>query len=118
MNQEQLLKHHQAICNEAFELMKKKNHDYAGKDGTTPFANFEKAEMMGLCSTEAGMMVRILDKISRITTYIDAGELKVENEGYSDAVIDLINYLVLFSGYIKSKEMAGLKPVKFPKRTG
>jgi len=115
MNQAELLEHHIEICNIAYELMKKKNHDYAGKDGTTPFANFEKAEMMGLCSTESGMMVRILDKISRITTYIDAGELKVENEGYNDAVIDLINYLVLFSGYIKSKDR---KAPKFPKRVG
>ena len=59
---------------------------------------------MGICTTEAAFMVRITDKLSRLATYIECGELKVENEGYKDAVVDLINYLVLFSGYIDSKQ--------------
>ncbi len=104
MNQEELLKHHEELCSYALELMKRKNHDYAGKNGNTPFANFERSEAMGLCSTEAAMMVRMTDKMSRLSTFIDCGELKVKNEGYKDAVIDLINYLVIFSGYIDSKK--------------
>lgn len=115
MNQDELLKHHNEICTTAYKLMVRKNHDYAGKNGATPFANFERSEVMGLCTTEAAMMVRMMDKMSRLSTYIDAGELKVENEGYKDAVIDLINYLVIFSGYIDSKDS---KKVKFPKRNG
>ena len=83
--------------------MKKKNHDYAGKDGDRPFANFERTEAMGICSTEAGVLVRMVDKISRLSTFVDSGELKVDNESYYDAIVDIINYMILFSGYLKSK---------------
>ena len=103
MNQEQLLKHHKELCSEAFELMKKKNHDYAGKGGGQPFANFERTEAMGVCSTEQGFLVRVIDKVSRLSTFVDAGELKVDNESYEDAILDIINYMILLSGFIKSK---------------
>mgnify|MGYP003128540000 CR=1 FL=1 len=103
MNREQLLKHHDSVCGEAKNLMKKKNHDYAGEKGDTPFANFERTEAMGVCSTEQGFLVRVIDKVSRLSTFASAGELKVDNEGYQDAVVDIINYMVLFSAYLKDK---------------
>ena len=42
MNREELFKHHKAICKEALEIMEKKNHDYAGAGGDSPFANFTR----------------------------------------------------------------------------
>ena len=104
MNREELLKHHDALCKSAKELMKSKNHDYAGKSGEQPFANFERCEGMGVCSTEQGFLVRVIDKVSRLSTFVEAGKLKVENESYNDAIVDIINYMVLFSGYISSKD--------------
>jgi len=103
MNRDELLKHHQELCREALELMKRKNHDYAGDSGKTPFANFERTEAMGICSTEQGFLVRLVDKVSRLSTFAESGKLVVENEGYHDAIVDIINYCVLFSGYIKNK---------------
>lgn len=103
MNRDELLKHHQWLCNEALDLMRRKNHDYAGDSGETPFANFERTEAMGVCSTEQGFLVRLVDKVSRLSTFATAGKLVVENEGYRDALVDIINYCVLFSGYIESK---------------
>jgi len=103
MNREELLKHHENVCGVARELMKKKNHDYAGESGETPFANFSRTEAMGVCSTEQGFLVRVVDKVSRLSTFVSAGELKVENESYEDAIVDIINYMVLLSGYIKDK---------------
>ena len=103
MNREELLKHHGTICNQAKELMKKKNHDYAGEGGATPFANFERCEAMGVCSTEQGFLVRVVDKVSRLSTFADSGTLKVDNEGYEDAIVDIINYMVLFSAFLKDK---------------
>ena len=103
MNREELLKHHDSLCNEAKELMKKKNHDYAGSGGDSPFANFERTEAMGICSTEAGVLVRMVDKISRLSTFVEAGKLKVDNEGYQDAIVDIINYCVLLNGIIEEK---------------
>ena len=97
MNREQL-------CNEALEIMKKKNHDYAGQGGDSPFANFTRSEDMGICSTEQGFLVRLCDKLSRLSTFASAGELKVDNEGYHDAILDIINYCILFDGYVSSKK--------------
>jgi len=83
--------------------MEKKNHDYAGEGGDTPFANFTRSEAMGICSTEQGFLVRVCDKLSRLSTFTSAGTLKVTNEGYRDAIVDIINYCVLFDGYVTSK---------------
>ena len=103
MNRQELFKHHKEICGEALKLMEKKNHDYAGEGGDTPFANFTRSEDMGICTTEQGFLVRVCDKLSRLSTFASAGELKVDNESYHDAVVDIINYMVLFSGYLKDK---------------
>ena len=103
MNREELLKHHEDLCQEALQIMKKKNHDYAGDSGETPFANFERTEAMGICSTEQGFLCRMCDKLSRLSTFANAGKLVVDNEGYRDALLDIINYCVLFSGYVESK---------------
>ena len=103
MNREQLFKHHKEICTEALSIMEKKNHDYAGQGGESPFANFTRSEDMGICTTEQGFLVRVVDKVSRLSTFCSAGELKVDNEGYEDAILDIINYMVLFSGYLKDK---------------
>jgi hypothetical protein len=105
MNRDELLMHHDSICKQALELMKKKNHDYAGDSGKTPFAIFERCEAMGICTTEAGFLVRLTDKLSRLSTFAESGNLQVENEGYTDAIVDIINYCVLFSAYVKSKSV-------------
>jgi len=106
MNREQLLKHHEELCKTALEIMKKKNHDYAGNSGEEPFANFHRCEAMGICSTEQGFLVRIVDKVSRLSTFANAGKLVVDNEGYQDAILDILNYCVLFSAYVNSKDDA------------
>lgn len=103
MNKEELFKHHKDTCEIALNIMIKKNHDYAGADGDTPFTNFQRTEQMGICSTEKSFLVRITDKLSRLATFAETGGLKVSNESYEDAILDLINYLILFSGYVKSK---------------
>ena len=104
MNREELLEHHAELCQQAIEIMKQKNHDYAGKGGEQPFANFERCESMGVCSVEQGFLVRVVDKVSRLSTFTSAGELKVKGESWHDAVLDIINYMILFSRYVTSKE--------------
>lgn len=104
MNRKELFEHHKEICATALSIMEKKNHDYAGESGETPFANFSRTESMGVCSTEQGFLVRVVDKVSRLSTFCQAGQLKVDNESYEDAILDIVNYMVLFSGYLKEKE--------------
>lgn len=84
--------------------MNLKNRDYAGNHGTEPFANFTRCEAMGICDTEQGFMVRITDKMSRLSSFLDSGKMHVEDESFKDTVIDVINYMVLLAAYTKDKD--------------
>jgi len=107
MNTNELLNLHDELCQKAHTLMQRKNHDYSGKSGAEPFANFTRSEAMGITTTERGILVRLLDKVSRLSTFTDAGVFKVEDEKLEDTIIDLINYSVLFYGYIQQKKEIG-----------
>jgi hypothetical protein len=84
--------------------MKKKNADYAGRGGHEPFANFTRVESMGVCSTERGMLVRVTDKMSRLSSFMESGKLEVANESFEDTIVDVINYMVLLHSYVKDKK--------------
>jgi len=117
MKRDELFEHHKELTTKALKLMEVKNNDYAGSSGNTPFANFERCEAMGVCPTSVGFMVRIVDKVSRLSTFTADGKLLVSNEGYEDAIIDIINYCILFSAYTKSKQpkpIETLGPTKYP----
>lgn len=87
---------HISTCLQARETMEKKNHDYTnGSD--SPFSNFEMASMIGI-DPRLGLLLRILDKIKRMETFISKGELKVTNESFDDAIEDVINYMILLKG--------------------
>lgn len=104
MNSELLLKYHSEFCSIARGIMANKNRDYSGAHGNTPFANFEATERMNITSTEKGFLVRILDKVMRLSTFAESGELAVKNESVEDACLDIANYCILLSAYIKDKE--------------
>jgi hypothetical protein len=102
MTRDELFKLHEDMCCSALELMKKKNADYAG-GGNDPFANFRRAEALGVCTTEQAFLVRMTDKMSRLSSFAQKGKLVVEDETVHDTLQDLINYSVLLAAYIKSK---------------
>jgi hypothetical protein len=104
MTRDELLKFHEEITKEARELMSKKNRDYAGKEGVEPFANFTRVESMGICKTEQGFMVRLTDKMSRLSSFIHAGKMNVQDESFMDTCVDVINYMVLLAAYLKDKD--------------
>lgn len=104
MNRDELFKLHEKMCDDALELMKKKNADYAG-GASDPFANFRRAEALGICSTEQAFLVRMADKMSRLASFAQRGELSVKDESVSDTLIDMINYSVLFYAFIESKKI-------------
>jgi len=104
MNRDELLKYHSEICNAAQQLMSLKNRDYAGSDGNQPFANFTRVESMGICTTEQGFMTRVTDKMSRLSSFLNSGKMHVEDESFSDTIVDVINYMVLLSAYISEKD--------------
>jgi len=104
MNRTELFAHHAELCKKAFSIMQAKNNDYAGSEGDNPFANFQRCESMGVCSVEQGFLVRIVDKVSRLSTFAADGKLMVPNESYEDAILDIMNYCVLMSAYVKDKK--------------
>jgi len=106
MTKQELLENHKKLCEIARSLMEKKNADYAGRSGTEPFANFTRVEAMGICSTERGMLVRITDKMSRLSSFLESGKLEVANESFEDTIVDVINYMILLHSYLKDKQNA------------
>jgi hypothetical protein len=103
MTRDELLKMHEIICEKGRSLMRKKNADYAGNEGKEPFANFTRVESMGICSTEQGFLVRMTDKMSRLSSFVESGKLAVENESFEDTIIDIVNYAVLMYSYLHDK---------------
>lgn len=74
--------------------MAKKNEDYGANED--PFRNFR-------AFGEFGILVRLSDKLARILTYVERGQLTVKDESVTDTLLDAINYLVLFEGYRRDK---------------
>lgn len=93
--------------------MRKKNADYAGNEGKEPFANFTRVESMGICSTEQGFLVRMTDKMSRLSSFVESGKLAVENESFEDTIIDIVNYAVLMYSYLHDKNTQEQSAPKF-----
>lgn len=71
------LNHMMRVQREAFELFKKKNQDYGDA-----FATFGPV----------GVIVRMGDKINRLTSVSKNGVNLVDNESLRDTLIDLHNY--------------------------
>lgn len=109
MTREELLKCHNELTKKAHDLMKRKNADYAGRSGTEPFANFTRCEAMGICSTEAGMLVRMTDKLSRLSSFVEAGAFQVQDESLEDTCVDIINYAILFHSFVQDKKNSNKK---------
>lgn len=101
MTKKELLELHMKICERACILMKQKSEDYA--TGDDPFANFRRGEILGFATSEEGLMLRVVDKISRISTFLRKGHLTVENESVTDSIMDIINYMVLLQGMLEDK---------------
>lgn len=103
MKASELLNFHLAFCYQAYQLCARKNHDYAGATGSSPFRNFEAVEALGIAPTEVGFLVRMTDKLNRLVTFVRDGKLVVENEGATDSLIDLINYSVMLAAYMRHR---------------
>jgi hypothetical protein len=103
MTTKELIEYHEEFSDKTREIMRKKNSDYSGSKGITPFANFEATELLGITTTEKGFLVRMQDKFMRLSTFAEDGKLSVTNESFEDACMDISNYCILLAAYIKSK---------------
>lgn len=112
MTRDEFLDFHKFFTERMREICVRKNNDYAGKGGENAFANFTRVEAMGIASTEQGFATRMLDKMSRISTFIESGELLVKDESVEDTLLDLANYSALLAGYIGHKKLKAMGEAK------
>ena len=103
MTQSEYFEFHKSMTQRMEQIAKSKNHDYSGFDDS-PFANFMVVEKIGIASTEQGFLTRMMDKISRVNSFVKQGTLNVADEKIEDTLMDLANYAILMAGYLRSKK--------------
>lgn len=101
-SKEQYAQYHKEVCDKMHQITLVKNADYTG-GSNDPFFNFTRVEALGIASAEVGFLTRMSDKMSRITTFVNKGSLKVKDESAEDTLLDLANYCILMAAYLKSK---------------
>lgn len=82
-------------------LMEAKNSDYTS-GSADPYANFRASMIIGI-EPELGILLRILDKLKRIESFVRQGTLNVKSESVRDTISDARNYLTLLQGYIEEQ---------------
>ena len=107
MTKEQYLSFHEACCKKMVEITKVKNADYTGSTND-PFANFRLCELLDIATTEQGFLTRMTDKLSRINSFRQKGDLQVRDESVEDTLLDLANYCILMAGYLRSQRRGAL----------
>ena len=97
---------------EALDLINSKNDDYANPNDF--YANFRLSEQAGI-PMFIGIHVRLLDKISRLNSFISrfyrTGEITANHESIEDTLLDTINYSAImldaYRQYTKGKNHDG-----------
>ena len=102
MNPKELIAHMTAVFKKCVGVAERKNADYSGNNENA-FRNFTYVEQMGVASTEAGILVRLSDKFSRMSNLLKA-DPKVVEEKLEDTIEDAINYLAILHAYVSSKK--------------
>jgi hypothetical protein len=80
------------------DVIRRKNADYAKSED--PFRNFRLAEVAGVDVGRA-ILVRALDKMSRISNLLDRNPPAVIDEKLEDTLLDCINYLAILKAWIE-----------------
>lgn len=105
MTPEQYADLHKSICDKARSLSLAKSSDYASpelrpKDKLGIFHNFLHSERLMLCTVEQGILVRVSDKLARLSNLVNPDHIQaVKDESIQDTVMDTINYLCLLLAY-------------------
>lgn len=99
MKRQEFLESMGKIYDECLQIASKKNQDYAGDDDA--FKNFKNSEAIGI-SVEQGILVRIMDKITRISNLLTRPAAVID-EKIEDTILDVINYFAILYIYLKNK---------------
>lgn len=82
---------------ECLTLMTAKNVDY-GQQDVDVYANFRKSLVVGVDPKKA-ILVRIMDKVSRISTLIDNNGVSHVDEKLDETINDVINYFAILKSF-------------------
>ena len=85
---------HAHVCDTAAALRARKAHDYS--PGEDSLASLKACELLGICTASQGILIRMQDKLSRLSALAEKKAGVVKEESVTDTVLDLINYSVLF----------------------
>lgn len=103
MNQSSFLAHIEQTFAQCLDIAETKNRDYAGDHD--PFNNFNRVQSFNICTVEQGILVRLTDKIARVSNLISSGrDPAVVDESIDDTILDAINYLAILRAYRANKE--------------
>jgi len=85
------------------ETLRRKNSDYCGGEDDA-FANFKVSEKLGLADAEVGLLIRMVDKIQRVRSFLSKGKLEVQTESVQDAIRDIMGYSLLLLGMLEERK--------------
>ena len=85
-------------------LFKAKNADYTGGDVDDELINFVNSSKMAGVTLPQGLFVRLLDKVSRISTYFRNGEYTLQEEKVTTEAEDLANYAIFLAMALSRNE--------------
>lgn len=101
-DRETILAMHDELTARARAIMVAKNNDYSGGNPDA-LANFRGSQQYGV-HPAVGLLIRMGDKMMRVSTFARKGMLEVKDESVLDSVADMINYPVLLYGILKEDE--------------
>jgi len=105
MTRQQFHQSLEATFKRCLSTARKKNADYSGAaESSDPFANFRAVELLGLTSTERGILVRITDKLKRVSNLLEQ-EAQVKDESITDTIDDAITYFAILKAFIESRTL-------------
>lgn len=99
MNQKQFVQFIKDFYDKNLKIVEAKNKDYAGDD---TFKAFKLTEAIGNTTVEEGLLVRMSDKLSRISTLLKKKQ-HVKDETIEDTLADLANYAAILAAYMSQK---------------
>ncbi len=100
MNKEKYIAGHKAYMDLMHATTVKKNADYCGVSDDA-FHNFKLVESLGITDAGTAIMVRMSDKMARISSFLNKGTLQVSDETVIDTCVDLANYAVILALYFE-----------------
>ncbi len=86
------------ILDEMKRIHDSKSHDYS--NDSDKFSNFKLCETLGICSTVEGFLVRMSDKLSRVSQLIHK-DRQVVDESITDTLLDLAVYSIMLKEYME-----------------